>query len=322
MNNTFVEISNELKMANTVLLYPHINMDGDTLGSAVALCIAIRKMGKECHVLIEDEIPKNLQFMDKGYCTFDKNIIANPDISICIDCGDIDRFEKRKYKFISGRITICIDHHGTTQPFCNFNYIDSKAAATGELIYKLLQTMDVECDAEMGEALYAAITTDTGNFQYSNTTKETHNIVANLYDWGIDSNKISVEIYENVRLEKITIQNRAISTMCTIAGGKGAIAYVTKEMLAQTGATMDETEGVVESMRSISGVEIAAFLKEEESDKIKVSLRAKRLGDVSKIASLFNGGGHTKAAGCTIRGNITEAFDLIEAEIIKNLENI
>ena len=321
-NNSFSEIGSQISYAKTMLLYPHVNMDGDTLGSSVALCKAVRSMGKECYVLIEDNIPNNLAFLDNNYCTFNQDVIEKPDISMCIDCGDIERFAMRKEKFLEGKITICIDHHETTKPFCDFNYIDEKSAATGELIFKLLLEMKVKPDSEIGEAIFAAITTDTGDYQYSNTTKESHLITASLYDWGIDGNKVSRQIYENIRLEKMMIKNTALGTLSMVANGKGAIAFVTQDMLRATGATSDETEGIVDDMRNIRGVEIAAFLKEEDDKRIKISFRAKSNGDVSEIAAKHGGGGHKKAAGCTINESLLKALELIKEEVIKNLEEL
>lgn len=318
-NNSFEEIGNLIGKAEKILLFPHVNMDGDTLGSSAALCRALRNLGKECYILIEDHIPANLAFLDRGYCTFDQNIVTKPDLSICIDCGDAGRFFKRKEKFQQSPVTICIDHHGTTELYCDYNYVDSKASATGELIFKLLKVMNLQIDREMGEAIFAAITTDTGNFQYSNTSKETHEITAALYDTGFDSNKISVELYENNRIEKILIKNRALNTLSTVCDGQGAIAYVTQEMLTETGALMEETEGVVEELRSISSVEVAAFLKEADADRVKVSMRSKKRVNVAEIAASLGGGGHERAAGFTLHCSLTEAFDMITEKMTDSL---
>lgn len=318
-NNTLEEIGAVISGAEKILIYPHVNMDGDALGSAAALCSALRRQGKECHILIEDRVPSNLAFLDKAYCTFDQDIIRKPDLSVCVDCGDPSRFEKRRKKFESAPVTVCIDHHRTTELYCDCNYVDKDAAATGELIYQLLQAMGLEIDREIGEALFAAITTDTGNFQYSNTTKLTHEITAALYDAGIDSNRVSTELYENSRIERILIENAALNTMSTVAGGRGVIAYVTQDMLKETGALMEETEGVVQTLRSISGVETAAFLKENADGAIKVSLRSKSYVDVAAIASCFGGGGHVRAAGCTLQGTLAEAFDALKEKITESL---
>ncbi|MCI9638815.1 MAG: bifunctional oligoribonuclease/PAP phosphatase NrnA [Emergencia sp.] len=318
-NNTFQELAEVLSSARQILIYPHVNMDGDALGSAAALCKGLRSMGKECHVLIEDGIPANLAFLDQGYCTFDQNVITAPDLSVCVDCGDPSRFERRQAAFEKSSKSMCIDHHETTTFYCDYNYVDKDAAATGELIYRLLQTLGIALDKEMGEAIFAAITTDTGNFQYSNTSKESHLIAAELYDIGIDANKVSVEIYENMRIEKLLIENMALATMSTVAGGRGVIAYVTQDMLSESGALMEETEGVVQRLRSISGVEVAAFLKETKDGRIKLSLRSKSCVDVARIASELGGGGHIRAAGATLTLGLSEAFDLLKEKIIKSI---
>ena len=317
--STLKQIANKLKEAETILMYPHVIMDGDTLGSSVALCIALRKMGKEAHILIEDEIPSYLLFLEKGYCTSDQNILDEPDISISVDCSDIERFVLRKDKFLAGKSSICLDHHRTNNYFADMNYIDVNAGATGEIVYDLIKNMGIELDVEMAEAIYTAITTDTGNFQYTNTTKTTHLITADLFDIGIDLEKISVEVYQNIRHEKLKIMNEVINTIEMLCNGQADIAYVTQEMLEKTGALMEETEGIIETLRNISGVEISAFLKESKSNEIKVGLRAKTYGDVSVIAQSFGGGGHKKAAGCTLNTTLEEAKQKISAAIIAHL---
>ena len=323
MNNTYKEIAEQLKKAQNILILTHVGVDGDGIGSAVSVCKALRMMGKTAYVLMEDEIPDNLSFMLGDYVTYDMDIIADDelDVTMCVDCGDETRFPERVDKFRAGKVKICVDHHGTTEPICDYNYIDPAAAACGELIFELLKELGVTpdgklgTDKEIGEALFAAITTDTGNFQYSNTTKRTHEITAELYDWGIDANKVSVEIYENMRPQKLIITNKALDNLEMIAGGKGAVAYVSKEEQEAVGAKAGETEEVVQKLRSIAGVEYAAFLKEKDEGVIRVSLRAKRNGDVSVIAKEFGGGGHTKAAGCTLNMSLEEGVAAIKAAI-------
>lgn len=321
-NNTFKEIAEVLLKAEKILIYPHINADGDAVGSAAALCHTLRRLGKTAYVLIEEQLPANLRFMDKGYFTFDEKVIEQPDVSVCVDCGDFGRFPMRREKFLSARTTVCVDHHGTTQNFCDYNYVDSAAAATGELIYALIKEMVPEADVETGEAIFAAITTDTGNFQYSNTTKNCHLIMAELYDLGVDTNKVSVEIYENERQEKLMITTKALSTLEIFGGGCGAIAHLTLEDMKEIGAEPFETDGVIQKLRSISGVEYAAFVKEKEPGVIRVSMRAKRRGNVASIASELGGGGHVKAAGCTLNMPLEEALNLVKSKLNEAIKEL
>lgn len=316
-NNTMKEIAEVLLDAQSVLIFPHINMDGDAVGSSVALCRQLRKLGKDCWILAEDAMPGNLVFIGQGYFTEDHDLIKNADVSVCVDCGAFSRFPARKEKFLEGKKTVCIDHHQTTEEFCDYNYVDPMAAATGELIWTLLKEMGAEADAEIGQAIFAAIATDTGNFQYSNTTKNCHLIMAELYDWCVDTNKASVEIYENERLEKLQITVKALNTLEILGDNisKAAVAHITLADMDACGAEPAETDGVIDKLRSIRGVEYAAFLKEKEPGVIRVSMRAKRRGNVAEIASKYDGGGHIKAAGCTLYMSMEEALAVIKKEL-------
>jgi len=235
---------------------------------------------------------------------------------MAVDCAELQRFLNRKDLFLKAKTTMCIDHHSTAVPFTTYNYIDPTAAATGELVYKFLLALGVTLNKEMGEALYAAITTDTGNFQYSNTTRETHEIIADLYDLGINHSKVSIEIYQNIRQEKLMVTIISLSTMKLLLNGRVAIAFLRQKALTDTGATIDEAEGIVETLRSIGGVEVAIFLKETEEGNVKVSMRAKKDFDVARFSSRFGGGGHVKAAGFTMNEPIDKCVDIITEEII------
>lgn len=210
----------------------------------------------------------------------------------------------------------------TTEFFCDYNYVEPEEAATGQIIFDLLSIMGAKPDKETGEAIFAAITTDTGDFQYSNTQKKSHLIAAQLYDWGVDFNRVSVEIYENVRLAKIRLNCRAMETLRIIGRGRGAVVTVSRDMLEETGALMEESEGLAQELRSISGVEYSAVLKEYGPKSVRVSLRAKREGDVSKIAARLGGGGHIKAAGCTLNTDLNTAVSMVEKEIEKAIERL
>ena len=337
-------IASKLISAKTILLYPHVGTDGDAVGSCVALAKALRVMGKKTYALYKDELPGNLEFMltdgqSEPYFTDDPDIIPDDelDVSMALDCGGWDRFRPYEDKFRAAKTTLCLDHPGTsiitgedgsTHGIAEVSLIVPEAAATAILVFDLIKELQEMSgvtlipDREIGEAIFAGITTDTGNFQYSNTNRKCFEVMAELTDWGIDINKVSVCIYENQRIQEIRIRNRALDHMTMVSGGRGAITYVTKDDLEELEVREGETDSVVNVMRSIGGVEIVAFLKEKVHNVIRVSFRAKSAADVSKLALAHKGGGHRKAAGCTLYMPITEAVELISAEVEKALEEL
>lgn len=317
-NCSLKEIAGGLLAARSVLLFPHVQMDGDALGSSVAICRALRQLGKQAIILIDEEIPANIAFLDEGCCSTDSGPIRQPDVCMAVDCSDIARLEERRPVFFQGTVTMCIDHHITNEAFADLNFVDRHAAATGEIAYRLLEQMGIRPDAAMAQALYAAIATDTGNFMYSNTTKESHLIAAQLFDSGMDHARINVEIYQNARPEKVRLTALCFASMEFICEGKGVIAQVSREMLATAGASMEETEGLVEQIRNIAGVEIAALLKEDPG-RVKVSMRAKTEADVATIARNFGGGGHRKAAGFTLQADLDTARETVRKAMTTHL---
>ncbi|MEG0919507.1 MAG: bifunctional oligoribonuclease/PAP phosphatase NrnA [Anaerovoracaceae bacterium] len=314
-NNSFIEISNELKKAKHVYIFPHISMDGDAVGSGVALASALRYLGISCNIVVEDNMPENLKFMEGDF--FIDYIFADKKefTSVCVDCSDYGRFPLRGNLFDLGKTKICIDHHMTADPKFDLNYIDQHAAATAEIIYDLINVMEVPITKDIADAIFLGITTDSGNFQYSNTTKKTHLIAADLADKGADFNKISVAFYENETIEKVKLTGEIMSSILLFANNKAAFGIVTQNLLKKCNAKMEYSEGTVANIRAIKDVEIAGLFKEVEPKKIKISLRAKGDTDVAQIAEKHNGGGHKKAAGCTIFGTMDEAIEIIKKEV-------
>ena len=339
-------IASQLLSAKNIFLFPHVGIDGDAVGSCVALAKALRTLGKNVYALYEEELPHNLEFMvtdehGESYFTNDPDVIADSELDLCVavDCGGYDRFKPYRDKFRAAKNTLCIDHHGTSviteedgtvHGIADFSLIDPDAAACGILVYDVLKEMQelageevrIIPDREIGEALFAAITTDTGNFQYSNTNRKCFEVMAEISSWDVDTNKVSVEIYENERLEEVRIRSRAMEHMELVSKGRGAVSYVTKEDMEEIGVKAGETDSIVKIMRAIGGVEVVAFLKEKERNVIRVSYRAKSFADVSLMAANHKGGGHKKAAGCTLYMPIKDAVELITKEIKEYLDNI
>ncbi|MDD2294359.1 MAG: bifunctional oligoribonuclease/PAP phosphatase NrnA [Eubacteriales bacterium] len=315
---SMLAIAQKLKTADSVLLFPHINMDGDALGSSVALCLALRQLGKTCSILIEDDIPEYLAFLDKGYCI--RDAVRIPDVSLAVDCGDVSRIENRREIFYAAADTACIDHHLLHADFARDCLVDSGAAATGTLVFRLLEEMNIHFTPEIADALYVAIMTDTGSFRYSNADRQTHLIIARLYEYGLDHVPLCNAIYDNIPLSQVKLEASALQNMEIFAGGRACIAHATLDMVEAAGATPDQTENIIDRLRSIRDVEIAVFLKEKADGNYKVSFRAKSYADVGTLAYRLGGGGHRKAAGCTVAAPLGNARDLLRDAVEQELD--
>lgn len=314
------KIGSKILEYDKILIFTHIRGDGDTLGSASALCKALREQGKDAWILVEDKVPDFLEFLVENLYTTE-NPFDGEYVSIAVDCSDIERFPERQKDFFAGEITVNIDHHATNENFADYNYVEADSAATAELIYLLIKAMKIELSKNAAESIYAGINTDTGKYQNPNTTARSHKISAELYELGIDHLKVSIEIFESIKPEKLKLENKIINTIETFSEGKGACAYATQKMLEETGTLPEDTEGIVELMRAIKNVEVAIFLKEIHSDEIKVSMRAKEHINVSAICQEFGGGGHIKAAGCTINADIKEAKEIVVTSVSKAIKD-
>ena len=286
--------------AQKILIFTHMNMDGDAAGSSCALCRSLRLMGKDCFVLLEDDCPDYLAFLNKGVY-FTKDVPWNADICIAVDCGDDSRIEKRKDVFHAAK-TLCIDHHLKSGPFAQVSVIDAEAPAAGSLVFELLQAMDAPLDTEIAEALYVAIATDTGAFRYSNTTPQAHMDAAKLYAYGIDHGELCNRIWGSYPLAQLQLEALALERADIFAGGKAVISWCTLDDLQRFNAKTEHTETCIDRLRSISGVEAAAFIREKEDGSFKVSLRSKSYADMSAVARRFDGGGHLRASGGRLNG--------------------
>ncbi len=314
-NNSFEEIADILKQKESCLIFTHIVMDGDAIGSSVALCHALRKLGKKAYLAVEDETPKNLRFLENDCLINYEDVDFLPDVAVALDCSDENRFPKREKLFKACGCKICVDHHKTADGNFDYSYIDSQAGATSELVFYLIKALGVTIDEVIAKCIFAGITTDTGNFQYSNTTKETHLIISELYDVCDSFNDVSVELYENETFAKIKLQSEILEKAKLFAGGKAVISYVTQQMLKNCDAVMDDSEGTVSKLRAIENVEVAVMLREKEDGTVKASLRSKTYVDVSAICKKYGGGGHARAAGFTYEGSLKEVSEQMLADV-------
>ncbi|MDR0817291.1 MAG: 30S ribosome-binding factor RbfA [Clostridiales Family XIII bacterium] len=318
--NTLSELADALTEAESILIFPHENMDGDTLGSAVALCLALREQGKDSYVVINEKIADNIAFIESG-CTIRSDDAAYAelfddfDLAILIDVSETNRLAGRDVIFERGRKSMCIDHHVSSKPIYDYNLIDTLAAAVAEVTYDLLDELGTDIGEQIATAIYVGLVTDTGRFQFANTTPRSHQIAAELLDLGVQPNRVSTEIYHSMRLEKLYLENSVMNTTISVRDGRALIAHLTQAMLEESGALEEETEGLAEKLRSFRGVEVSVFLRETADGRTKASMRSKDEYDVAALAQRFGGGGHVRAAGFTS----AEPLKQIEQQILSIL---
>lgn len=309
-------IIREIKTKKRILITTHINPDGDAVGALLGLYLALKAKGFSVIPVIDDEFPALYKFLH-GWEDVRRpddpdvlNVLNEIDLVISLDCGDLERLGASA-GFLEGRMVINIDHHISNTAFGTLNMVDSNAAATGEMVYQIIKILGIDITKEIAEALYTAIVTDTGQFRYSNTTSVTHQIAGDLINNGAETPYLYEQIYQNISKERMLLSAKALSTLKLYEDNRIAVMSVTMDFMNETGASGSDTEGIINFGRDIDTVEVAILLKEHEKEKIKVSLRSKRIVDVAVIAQEIGGGGHSRASGCTIFSSIEEAEERI-----------
>lgn len=308
------EILNLINSASRILIITHVNPDGDTLGCASALREFI---GNKADILIQIKdnfnFPNTYSFLPNINTSKNlSNLKDEYDLIITVDVASVDRIIDNARKiFEKAQNTIVIDHHKTNSGFGKINYIKGGISSTGEVMFDLFERLNVEITSNMAMGLYSAILTDTGCFKYESTTPHTFKIASKLSKL-INTSQIADLCYTNKPKNLILFQNYLISNAIFCLNDKIAYTLITKEIVEKYSAKDEYTEGICETLRSISGVEIALVLKETNSG-VKVSIRTKEK-DATNIVGKFNGGGHKRAAGCTIKEKINTAIDLLLKE--------
>ena len=303
--------------AKSIAILAHDNEDADAIGSSYALRLALISVGKKVDVYLSEDIINYLSFMGRDYLLLGEDV-PEYDLCLCLDCADIFRIGERKAIFDKAKTTACIDHHETNDGFADANYVEAKAPATGEIIYKLLGEMGISVNSEIAKNLYAAISTDTGSFQYSNVRPETMNIIAELLKLDIDHAEINRLLYDTKELGVIRFKGRLMENIRQYLGGRLNVVCVRSDELAEFGVAERDANDVVNIPRAVKGCEIAVSIREAGS-KIKLSFRSNGKYSVSKIAEHFGGGGHAMAASAAQSG---KTIDEVLLEVVKVCEDV
>jgi phosphoesterase RecJ-like protein len=310
------QLLNLIRQAESIAVITHTSADGDALGSSFAMALALKYMGKKVEVFLEEDVPKMLQFLP-GQQLIGKPSEQSYDLVICLDTSDLARLGKRVWIYTHATRKITIDHHTTNNMEADGLWIDIKAAAVGEMVYLLIKALEVPISRDMAICLYTAIITDTGGFRYSNTRPESHLITAELLKMDIPFADIAKKVFEFVSHSKMVLMKKTLQNLTLYHGGKTAFSWIEHDDIHPVNAQNDDFEGLVNVGRNLEGVEVSLFLREESPGHYKGSLRANEYVDVAKIASLFSGGGHKRAAGFSMDGKLEEIRDRVLAEIEK-----
>ena len=305
-----------IKSAKKILLLSHVNPDGDTLGSMCAMYSMIEKrFKKKVDMSVVSNIPFNYTFLpsiEKAQRYFDQSLVY--DLVIALDVAAIDRVRDAKIFFEKARCTVNIDHHKTNPKYADYNLIEPEASSCGEVLFNYFKKNNWEITEDAAICLYTAIMTDTGNFRFENTSPNALRAAADLVEKGANPNKLYKLCYESKTKNLVMFQNYCVNKAEFSKDNKVVYTTVYKKDLEKFSAGDDYTDGIAETLRAIDSTEVAFVLKEVESKLTKVSMRSKKI-DVAKICEQFGGGGHTYAAGCTIKATIKDSIEKLLKEI-------
>ncbi len=305
-----------LKSKDNYLILTHSMPDGDTLGSAYALCKGLLKLGKNARVVCPDPIPERYGYFTEtvDFPEFEDETIISVDVADIKLMGALGEQYKDK-------IVLAIDHHASHREFAENLFLDGTAAACAECIYDILNELHIIPDEGMVQALYTGISTDTGCFKFSNTTPKTHVIAAELMAFGIDFADINRVMFDTKSKSRMEIEKRALRKVELLSRDRVAIMAVTEKMMNDSGCTDSDLDGITAIPRSIEGVLIGITLRQKAKRLWKVSMRSYPPYDVAEICARLGGGGHKYAAGCEVAGSLSAAKKQILKQVLKTLED-
>ncbi len=305
---SFSEIAAALHGAQSIVILSHVRPDGDAFGSQLALGLSLRELGKQVTLWNEDGLLEKYSFLPGG------ELLARPpaepqsfDLAVALDTATQVRLGTT-LAAVKAEKWINIDHHPSNPRYGDLVHIDSNAPATGQIIFELITSQNFPMNQAIAENLFAAISTDTGSFQYSNTTARTFEIGGALIRCGVDVGRMSQLLYESYPRRRVELLRALLGTMRFEAEGQIACFSLSLQVAAALGVLPEDNEGLIDHLRAIEGVVVAIFFEELPEGKVRVSMRSKSdAADVSAICQRFGGGGHKLAAGARLRGTLMEA---------------
>ena len=299
------------------LILTHKRPDGDTIGSAAALCLGLRQLGKTAHVLRNMEITEKYLHLHKG---LNQDCPEEGDTLITVDVA-APQLLPDACSHLAKYVRLRIDHHGSDTKFAPLELVDPSAGACAEIVYDVLMELGVTLDKPMAEAMYTAISTDTGCFRYANTTAHTYRVAAACCEAGGDLHTINQQLFDTNSFGKLRLQSWITENIRFRCGGRIAICVLPAQVERELGLTEDDMENISGFPRSIEGVKLAATLRETADGRIKVSVRALPGFDAAAVCAKFGGGGHKGAAGAAIKADLEEAATMVSMEMENLFKN-
>jgi len=313
------EIIAAINEGRSFLITSHVRLDGDALGSELALFLMLSDLGKKAIVYNQDDTPEHYRFLPAApKIVHELGDVKQYDAAFVLDCSELDRVGDEAAKIGKIKKLINIDHHVSNGGFCSLKMLDAQASSTGELLFRLMREMECNISRDICTNLYTAIITDTGGFHYSNTRKDTLWAAGNLVENGADPQWISENIYESDSPAKLKLLAKVLETLSLDLKSKVGSLVVTQNALLDTSASLEHTDGFVDIPRSVKGIEISVLYTQLGDNYFKLSLRSKGKVNVEKVAKKFGGGGHINAAACKIKGDI----GTIKLQILKAIKEI
>ena len=305
---TFGEIGRAIREHQSFAVLSHVRPDGDALGSQLALGLSLQALGKQVHVWNEDGMLAKYSFLPKA------DLLTKPpaepkevDVAVALDTAVQTRLGTTLAAVKSAKLWINIDHHPSNPAYGDLVFIDSAAPATGQILFELMQQGQMPIDTAIAENLFVAISTDTGSFQYPNTTARTFEIAAELIRAGVDVGAVSQQLYESFPRRRVELLRELLGTMRFEGREKVASFSLSLQTANRLGVLPEDNEGLIDHIRAINGVVVAVFFEELVDGKVRVSMRSKsEAADVCAICVKFGGGGHKLAAGARVRGTLAE----------------
>ena len=312
MQITLNQTADILRANNNFLILTHKNPDGDTLGSAIALCLSLRALHKNAFILENEGTTERFLSRISPLCV---NCEYTPDFIISVDTAARDMLSINASIFAE-RVNLAIDHHISHKEYAEKLLLEGDSAACGEIVWELIRALNVEVSDDIAEAVYIAISTDTSCFLNANTTARTHKIASELFAFDLDFSALHRVFFVEKSRARLAIEASLISGMNFYLDGKVAIMRLTLDEIARTGATEDDLDNISALARSVSGVELGILVRERAHNVCKISMRSSEKFNVAEICAHFGGGGHVRAAGATIELSPIEA----EAAIVERLK--